>query len=555
MKTKIFLLFFLSFGVNMIFAQGENDNWYFGTKAAVNFSNASPLSLTNSQMTAIEACGTVSDAGGNLLFYTNGQTIWNKDHQVMQNGSGLDGHSSSEQLAIVKHPTNPNQYFVITTTENGVSTGSNAIKYSIVDMSQGALGAVLPQFKNITIVDSSGNSFQSEAVTVVPNASNGSLWVLIPNGTRMYSYRVDGSGFNNGNPVVSNLNLSTPLGNTSFFGVKASPRVNRSVNYTHFVCISLWKPVSDLKNQVYSFNSVTGQLTNDFLLQVNGLGGYLSEFNKDGSVLFLGYENMYAVDLLTSTPSNINYAMIHGDVFGNPFFGLQRNTKGDVYVSSPGQPYLGKIINPNGNISAMSVNMSDINLNGPTTFFGLPQLVNSYEPVPYYPCITDLTLATPELNNNFTYNVGKDIKTIHNYTIGGKQRIIMNAGNSITLLPNTHIMAESYTAKIVPCDRGSVDRISNENKGHVPVKMVLELDKEVRMKLNNDIKIYPNPVSDILTISTTDVNSIEIFDISGKKMGVSTNGNKIDVRNIPAGNYLLYIQTKGGVISKPFIKK
>ncbi|MGE8526208.1 hypothetical protein [Chryseobacterium rhizosphaerae] len=46
MKTKIFLLFFLSFGINVLFAQGENDNWYFGTKATVNFSNASLLPLS-----------------------------------------------------------------------------------------------------------------------------------------------------------------------------------------------------------------------------------------------------------------------------------------------------------------------------------------------------------------------------------------------------------------------------------------------------------------------------------------------------------------------------
>lgn len=69
-NTIYILLILLSFGVNFMSAQGENDNWYFGDKAAVNFSTSPPTAINNSAMNTYEACGSVSDSDGNLLFYT-----------------------------------------------------------------------------------------------------------------------------------------------------------------------------------------------------------------------------------------------------------------------------------------------------------------------------------------------------------------------------------------------------------------------------------------------------------------------------------------------------
>lgn len=71
------------------YAQGENNNWYFGQYSGVNFSEIFPQPLTVSQMNAKKSCGTVSDKYGNLLFYNNGINIWNRQHQIMDNGSGF----------------------------------------------------------------------------------------------------------------------------------------------------------------------------------------------------------------------------------------------------------------------------------------------------------------------------------------------------------------------------------------------------------------------------------------------------------------------------------
>ncbi|AKK74343.1 hypothetical protein HX13_09790 [Chryseobacterium sp. P1-3] len=68
--------------------------------------------------------------------------------------------------------------------------------------------------------------------------------------------------------------------------------------------------------------------------------------------------------------------------------------------------------------------------------------------------------------------------------------------------------------------------------------------------------VYPNPVSDILTIYAKEkINNIEIFDISGRKINAILNNEKVDVKNLNPGSYIINIETKEGKITEKFIKK
>ena len=81
--------------------QARFNNWYFGNKAGVSFASGSPVVLTNGQMVTTEGCASMSDASGNLMFYTNGISVWNSNHLVMTNGTGLTGHALSTQSGII----------------------------------------------------------------------------------------------------------------------------------------------------------------------------------------------------------------------------------------------------------------------------------------------------------------------------------------------------------------------------------------------------------------------------------------------------------------------
>ncbi len=109
------------------------NNWYFGDKAGLNFSSGTPTLELNSTMLMKETGSTISDSNGNLLFYTNGDTIWNKNHQIMINGTGLlNSMSASQGGLIVKKPGLNNEYYVFSNDDSG---GSDGVRYHIVNMS------------------------------------------------------------------------------------------------------------------------------------------------------------------------------------------------------------------------------------------------------------------------------------------------------------------------------------------------------------------------------------------------------------------------------------
>ncbi len=84
-------IFLLVASLNCV-GQGQSWYWYFGYGAGVNFPNGgAPVAVTNGMTNVLEGVATISDAAGNLLFYTDGSTVWNKLHAVMCNGTGLLG--------------------------------------------------------------------------------------------------------------------------------------------------------------------------------------------------------------------------------------------------------------------------------------------------------------------------------------------------------------------------------------------------------------------------------------------------------------------------------
>lgn len=78
------------------------------------------MALTNGQLNTLEGCATIADTTGSLLFYTDGITVWNRNHVPMPNGSGLLGNPSSTQSGIiVPYPGNTDLYYVFTVHDAG----------------------------------------------------------------------------------------------------------------------------------------------------------------------------------------------------------------------------------------------------------------------------------------------------------------------------------------------------------------------------------------------------------------------------------------------------
>ncbi|UWX61671.1 T9SS type A sorting domain-containing protein [Chryseobacterium oranimense] len=70
------------------------------------------------------------------------------------------------------------------------------------------------------------------------------------------------------------------------------------------------------------------------------------------------------------------------------------------------------------------------------------------------------------------------------------------------------------------------------------------------------IEVYPNPASDFIKISSSaKIKSVEIYDAAGKKIQAGLENNKVDIRNLSPGSYLINIKSENGNFSEKFIKK
>lgn len=575
---KFFLIMILCL-YSLGYSQGENDNWYFGHLAAVNFSGVNPQVIAGSQMYSYHATGTVSDQNGDLLFYTDGHQVWNRSHQVMLNDIMTQ---LARQMVIVKHPTNANLYYIIS---GGVSVNgftNETARYTVVDMSLGSngsnglpLGDVVSSQTNISILDEFGNVFSNaRGITVVPHGNGSSFWVLILTEAKLYAYHLNNQGFIN-TPIVSNLNTSGNIVFPQLNFIKASPQVNTCSNFTNFISLSSVSGYNNVNESlVCSFNNFSGLITSDYNLSIASLDPLFFEFNKYSNILYAGRyalgsttSMLYAIDLLNSTNNNTIYTPLNTlqpAINGTPgISSLERNTKGDIYFYLPTYSsgmYLGKIINPDvyGQSSADIANL-DITTQGGlggSNFNCLPQLVPQLSDNTNYFCIAAVNLNSTEINNNFTYKASQTITTELNYNISSGKSITMKAGNSISLLPNTHIeLGANYLAEIANCN-------CIEGKGKDEVlrdKMFLDLRTMTSTDLKKDIKtvfIYPNPTLEILNIKAdSKINLVSVVDMTGRKISVKLEGNQIDVREIPAGNYIINIETEDGIFNEKFIKK
>lgn len=167
-------LLLLSTGVS---AQKQANIWYFGEYAGLTFEQNDPMPLHNSGMISFASPSVASDPlTGNLLFYSNGEQVWNGNHEVMPNGSALTGDSRSTNNAyIVPVPNMNNLYYLFTLIRANYPAMEGAIiSYSIIDMSlAGGLGDVLPDQKNIFLSDE-----MTEKIAVVPKSNEEGFWLV-----------------------------------------------------------------------------------------------------------------------------------------------------------------------------------------------------------------------------------------------------------------------------------------------------------------------------------------------------------------------------------------
>jgi hypothetical protein len=402
--THLFLLVSLLCLPFLIFSQNQNQKWYFGNGAALDFSGGVPISLTNSVMTSTEGCASVSDTlTGNLLFYTNGLQVWSANHALMPNGSGLlagSSTSATQGVLIVAYPQNPTKYFIFTTDETSNSP-QNGLRYSVIDMSlNGGFGDVVAGQKNILL-----QANCSERLAVTHKIGGNGFWVMTHkrNSNEFDAFEVSANGVNPV-PVTSGVGATHSTtqqanGDETMGCLKFNHQGNK-------LAIALY---AGNKVEVFDFDNCTGIVSNP--LTINTIDNpYGVEFSPDDSRLYysLYYNatfegaifqaNLLATNIATSSvlvgiSSSINFQCMGA---------LQLAPDGKIYAAINSESWLSAISQPNTLGAAcgfidQAVNLLSATIFPKTSLLGLPQKVlkSTYSP----PCGAICNLTATILNN------------------------------------------------------------------------------------------------------------------------------------------------------------
>lgn len=372
-------LLFISFST---LAQNENFSvWYFGNGAGLDFNSGKPVALENGESYSDESCASVSDNEGNILFYTNGIKIWDRNHNVINHYIPLSGHKSSTQGAlIVSNPASYNQFFIFTVDEKG---GINGLRYSIIEVSDALMnnkqlsksGAfytpdlLIQDYKpKLVKVDAKIMSNVTEKLTATMHKNGKSIWVIthLWNSNKFCALLLNEKGIIEDkvfSAVGSVHNNKEKSNNSESIGqLKISPD---GTTLASVICYRKNAPV-----ELFKFNNATGEITSFKSFESTGLA-YGVEFSPDNKQVYASYlegTNTVVQYNIETEKKTVIFSNQNEEIF---YGALQLGPDNKIYVAKT-STYIDVINNPNSPGKNCNYRLSGVNLKNKFSVYGLP---------------------------------------------------------------------------------------------------------------------------------------------------------------------------------------
>lgn len=441
-------------------------HWYFGEYGCIDFSDGRPRPKTTAldfqsihpesaypgQLPYIGSTISQSDSSGNLLFYSNGVSVWNRNHQKITSQSlfGACDINAGTGIISVPWPEHPGKYFIIGVYPN-FNQSACGIRSALVDVDADTVSLyhelnhpLLPQ------------RF-SEFLTAVPHCNGSDYWIITKGygleNTRFYSLLITASGFSISQaPVISN-DIAHPGFNGSGNQLKANKQGNS---------LLLASPHGALNIEtgaVYDFDNQTGLISNERKIPnipeySNIQGG--GSFSPDGRYFYLARSTNFATNgppywmfqyRLSDLSWKVRFAP--GFYFASAYqIGPDRN----IYVTTQDHNFV-QISRPDDwdgfQVEANPINMSALNPQIKTGV-SIPSFMEAERPVPERPDFTITALSCDSFRlearcfdqYTATWNLGDGTAPItgHQFTHRfnpGRYAITLTMSNSVRTFGST----------------------------------------------------------------------------------------------------------------------
>ena len=343
-------------------AQGQGNIWHFGYNAGIDFNSGTAVNIV-SPLSSWEGCSSICNASGNLLFSTNGITVYNSIGGIMATGL-LGDLSSTQSPIIVPFPGNNSQYYIFTVDDEA---GPDGLCYSIVDMTlNGGLGGITAL--NVPLL-----SLTCEKITAVA-ASNGIDYWLITHkygNNEYYAFNISAAGISA--PVISAIGFSVNISFHTVGYLKSSP------NGSKLACVFYDDPGISYF-QVSDFNNTTGVVSNLVDIATGFSSLYGCCFSPDNSKLYLSVyfsEDVLQFDLLNPNYDTDPPYQVHAGTTES-FGAMQLAPDGKIYIAQDNGVFLSTIDSPDNAGSACSFSYNSFALFGSNSGIGLPDFIENY---------------------------------------------------------------------------------------------------------------------------------------------------------------------------------
>ncbi len=402
LSWKIFpivLFIFLLTKCSYLSAQNEPSIWLFGNQNGIDFRSGTPVAISHPTVSLhgaeVKGVATVTDADGNLLFYTENENVYNSQHNVMLNGAGIYSNWSAAQTGLaVRAIHDTTLYYLFTINMHSVageSYSSADLWYSIIDMkADNGLGAVTT--KNAPLLANT-----TTQLCAVRHCNERDIWVITHEwlSNRYYAFLVTPEGISS-TPVISpGMSGSNDLNGY----MKGSPDGKKLAANYHKAGADL----SDFDNSTgIVSNTIPLNLMNNFRAHAGGV-----EFSPNSAFVYATYSIpnagsfIYQYNVNAGSPATIvsTRELVASVNFFGYYASMQKRPDGKIYIANYGHPNVSIIHQPNIQGAGCNFQFEGLALNTRSSH-GFPAYMESkYYPNP--PFTFSIECPTNKLNFNY----------------------------------------------------------------------------------------------------------------------------------------------------------
>lgn len=279
-RNIFFLCLLIKIIINIdVSAQSESSNYYLGEKNGLQFSDTGVLIyhlFKPTPLTNVNSLASISDGEGNLIFYTDGDNIWNYKHESIHIGNS--GIKPNYSTVIVSKPKSNGLFYVIT-----VKNADRYYEYSFavvteVDMTLNDGTGDVTNVLNIPL-----SSDTVRCAEVIKHDNGKDYWLLLlshslssSHRTKIYAHKITSTGISL-TPTISTFPYLLPDDSLYYFpnrSMRVSPDGSKIIFNLHRSFV------------LGDFINSTGKVENIRLLET-GVQHISEEFSPNSNFIYV----------------------------------------------------------------------------------------------------------------------------------------------------------------------------------------------------------------------------------------------------------------------------